>query len=98
MPNPGTPTIDQLKVFLSVVEAGSFTAAGRRLGRATSAISYTVANLETQLGVTLFNREQTRKPTLTEAGGPGPLQKCRASCRGVWPSAVPRIPRRMRLL
>src|SRR5258707_11641145 len=68
MPNPGTPTIDQLKVFLSVVEAGSFTAAGRRLGRATSAISYTVANLETQLGVTLFDREQTRKPTLTEAG------------------------------
>src|SRR5258707_14442857 len=68
MPNPGTPTIDQLKVFLSVVEAGSFTAAGRRLGRATSAVSYTVANLETQLGVTLFDREQTRKPTLTEAG------------------------------
>jgi DNA-binding transcriptional LysR family regulator len=69
MPNPGTPTIDQLKVFLSVVEAGSFAAAGRRLGRATSAISYTVANLESQLGVALFDREQTRKPTLTEAGG-----------------------------
>ena len=82
MPNPGTPTIDQLKVFLSVVEAGSFAAAGRRLGRATSAISYTVANLETQLGVTLFDREQTRKPTLTEAGA-AVLAKARGVSAGV---------------
>jgi DNA-binding transcriptional LysR family regulator len=82
MPNPGTPTIDQLKVFLSVVEAGSFAAAGRRLGRATSAISYTVANLETQLGVTLFDREQTRKPTLTDAGA-AVLAKARSVLIGV---------------
>jgi DNA-binding transcriptional LysR family regulator len=68
MPNPGMPTIDQLKVFLSVVEAGSFAAAGRRLRRATSAISYTIAHLEAQLGVVLFDRERTRKPTLTDAG------------------------------
>src|SRR5260370_34713525 len=88
MPNPGTPTIDQLKVFLSVVEAGSFAAAGRRLGRATSAISYTVANLETQLGVTLFDREQTRKPTLTEAGGAVPSQTRGGTARGGDPSAT----------
>lgn len=50
------------------METESFAAAGRRLGRATSAISYAVANLELQLGVVLFDREQTRKPTLTEAG------------------------------
>jgi DNA-binding transcriptional LysR family regulator len=50
MQSPGTPTIDQLRVFAAVVEAGSFAAAGRRLGRATSAIAYTIANLETQLG------------------------------------------------
>src|SRR5258708_1436687 len=68
MSNPGMPTIDQLKVFLGVVEAGSFAAAGRRLGRATSAISYTIAHLEAQLGVVLFDRERTRKPTLTAAG------------------------------
>jgi DNA-binding transcriptional LysR family regulator len=36
--------------------------------RATSAVSYSVANLEQQLGVALFDRERTRKPTLTEAG------------------------------
>ncbi len=68
MQGPGFPSLDQLRVFLTVVEAGSFAAAGRQLGRATSAISYAVANLEQQLGVALFDRERTKKPTLTEAG------------------------------
>lgn len=68
MRGPGTPTLDQLGVFLAVVEAGSFAAAGRRLNRATSVISYAVANLEQQLGLPLFDRESTRKPQLTEAG------------------------------
>lgn len=65
---PGFPTIDQLKVFLAVVEAGSFTAAAKRLRRAVSAISYAIANLEQQLGVELFDREGARTPALTEAG------------------------------
>jgi len=65
---PGTPTLDQLKVFLTVVEIGSFAGAARRLNRATSVISYSISNLEAQLGVTLFDRESTRKPQLTEAG------------------------------
>jgi DNA-binding transcriptional LysR family regulator len=68
MADPGTPTLDQLRVFLTVVEAGSFAGAARRLGRATSVISYSVANLEAQLGLSLFDRAATRKPTLTEAG------------------------------
>src|SRR5437764_2309699 len=68
MPKVGTPSLDQLQVFLTVVTSGSFAAAGRRLGRATSAISYTVANLERQLGIALFDRGHTRKPVLTEAG------------------------------
>jgi DNA-binding transcriptional LysR family regulator len=68
MEGPGFPSLDQLRVFLSVVETGSFAAAGRRLMRATSAVSYSIANLEQQLGVALFDRERTRKPTLTEAG------------------------------
>lgn len=62
------PTLDQLKVFLTVVETGSFAAAGRKLNRATSAISYAIANLELQLGLPLFDRESTRRPVLTEAG------------------------------
>ena len=69
MQGPGVPSLDQLTVFLTVVETGSFAAAGRRLGRATSAVSYAIANLEQQLGVQLFDRDQARRPALTEAGG-----------------------------
>lgn len=68
MANPGTPTFEQLRTFLAVVDAGSFAGAGRRLNRAVSVISYGIANLETQLGVTLFDREGSRKPQLTVAG------------------------------
>src|SRR5712671_1588319 len=68
MRGPGVPSLDQLTVFLTVVETGSFAAAGRRLGRATSAVSYAIANLEQQLGVQLFDRDQARRPALTEAG------------------------------
>ncbi|WBO23413.1 LysR family transcriptional regulator [Sphingomonas abietis] len=68
MSSPGTPTYDQLRIFLSVVETGSFAAAGRKLNRATSVISYGIANLEAQLGILLFDREGTRKPVLTPAG------------------------------
>lgn len=65
---PGTPTLDQLKVFLTVVDTGSFAGAARRLNRASSVVSYSIANLEAQLGLTLFDRETTRKPQLTQAG------------------------------
>ncbi|MDB5533610.1 MAG: Transcriptional regulator, LysR family [Hyphomicrobiales bacterium] len=68
MSGPGTPSLDQLQVFLTVVETGSFAAAGRKLRRATSAVSYAIATLEQQLGVPLFDRDRTRKPTLTEMG------------------------------
>jgi DNA-binding transcriptional LysR family regulator len=63
-----TPTFDQLRVFLAVVDVGSFAGAARKLHRATSVISYSIGNLESQLGVSLFDRESTRKPQLTEAG------------------------------
>jgi len=65
---PGTPTLDQLRIFLAIVDSGSFAAAGRKLNRAVSVISYGIANLEAQLGLTLFEREGTRKPQLTVAG------------------------------
>ncbi|MES1973057.1 MAG: LysR family transcriptional regulator [Pseudomonadota bacterium] len=68
MASPGTPTFDQLRVFLAVVETGSFAAAGRKLNRAVSVISYGIANLEQQLGLSLFDREGTRRPVLTDAG------------------------------
>jgi DNA-binding transcriptional LysR family regulator len=56
MSEPGTPTLDQLTVFLAIVEAGGFAAAARRLNRANS------------LGLTLFDRAATKTPALTEAG------------------------------
>jgi DNA-binding transcriptional LysR family regulator len=68
MSSPGTPTYDQLRIFLTVVETGSFAGAGRKLNRATSVISYGIANLEAQLGLLLFDREGTRRPILTAAG------------------------------
>jgi DNA-binding transcriptional LysR family regulator len=54
-------------VFAEVVIAGSMSAAARLLGMTPSAVSQIVANLERQMGVTLFHRS-TRKLTLTEAG------------------------------
>ncbi len=68
MPLLGCPTLDQLRVFLSVVETGSFSAAARRLNRQQSVVSYTIANLEAQLGDLLLFERQTHRPTLTKAG------------------------------
>ena len=82
MPDVGAPSLDQLRVFLTVVDEGSFAAAGRRLSRATSAVSYTIGQLERQLGVALFDRARTRKPVLTEAGA-ALLPKARAVSGGI---------------
>lgn len=68
MKSPGTPTFDQIRIFLTIVDLGSFAAAARKLNRAVSVISYGIANLEAQLGLTLFDREGTRKPVLTVEG------------------------------
>jgi DNA-binding transcriptional LysR family regulator len=60
-------TLDQLRTFIAAVEEGSFSAAGRKLRRAQSVVSQTLANLEAQLGVKLFDRS-ARYPRLTEEG------------------------------
>ena len=60
-------TLDQLRTFIAAAEQGSFSAAGRKLRRAQSVVSQTLANLEGQLGVSLFDRS-ARYPTLTEDG------------------------------
>jgi len=82
MSGPGVPTFDQLRIFLAVVETGCFAGAGRKLHRATSVISYGVANLEAQLGLVLFDREGTKRPRLTEAGR-AVLSEARAVAQGV---------------
>lgn len=68
MPEVVAPSLDHLRVFLAVMEEGSFNAAARRLGRAISVVSYAIAQLEAQLDVRLFEREGSRRPQLTEAG------------------------------
>jgi DNA-binding transcriptional LysR family regulator len=60
-------SLDQLRTFIAAADAGSFSAAGRRLGRAQSVVSQTLANLEQQLGVKLFDRG-ARYPRLTDHG------------------------------
>lgn len=60
-------TLDQIRVFLAVAEAGSFRSAANRVKRAQSAVSHAIASLEAQLGVTLFDRSGHR-PVLTSEG------------------------------
>ncbi|HWU35784.1 MAG TPA: LysR family transcriptional regulator [Methylovorus sp.] len=60
-------TLDQLRTFIAAADYGSFSEAGRRLGRAQSVVSQTLANLEAQLDVQLFDRS-ARRPTLTVIG------------------------------
>ncbi len=82
MSAPGTPTFDQLRLFLAVVETGSFAGAARKLHRAVSVVSYGIGNLEAQLGLTLFEREGTRRPKLTVAGR-AVLAEARSVAQGV---------------
>jgi len=60
-------SMDQLRTFVAAVEEGSFSAAGRKIRRAQSVVSQTLANLEAQVGVALFDRSG-RYPQLTEQG------------------------------
>ncbi len=59
--------LEQLRAFTLSVDQGSFSAAARQLGKAQSAVSTAISNLELDLGLTLFDRSR-REPTLTEAG------------------------------
>ena len=74
-------TLDQLRTFIAAAEEGSFSAAGRKLKRAQSVISQTLANLELQLGVKLFDRS-ARYPRLTD-GGRALLQEARGVADGI---------------
>lgn len=60
-------SLDQVRVFLAVVDAGSFSGAARKLKRAQSAITYAVQKLEEQFDINVFDRTAYR-PVLTPAG------------------------------
>ena len=78
----GEPTLDQLRIFIAVAEHGSFGGAAKAMGRAVSAVSYGIAQLEPGLALTLFEREGSRRPVLTAAGD-GLLAEARGVADGV---------------
>ena len=59
--------LNDMMVFLAVVEAGSFTLAAERLGIPKANVSRKVSRLESRLNITLLERS-TRSQHLTEAG------------------------------
>ena len=92
-------TLDQLRLFVAVVDSGSFSAAARELHRAQSAVSYGIANLERQLGLSLFDRV-SRTPKLTRAGEElasearavcAQVDRLKARARGVTQGIEPRL-------
>ncbi|MDG6399058.1 LysR family transcriptional regulator [Pseudomonas quasicaspiana] len=60
--------LEQMRLFVSVAEQRSFSAVARDMRRAQSAVSSAIAMLESDLGVSLFERSSGRQPRLTEAG------------------------------
>jgi DNA-binding transcriptional LysR family regulator len=60
-------TLDQIQLFLTVVDEGGFSRTAKKLNRAQSAVTYGVQKLEAQIGLSLFDRTAYR-PVLTEAG------------------------------
>ena len=59
--------MEELEVFIAVVEVGGFSAAAKRLETTPAAVSRRIKGLEQRLGVRLLQRT-TRKIRLTEAG------------------------------
>lgn len=59
--------LNDIRVFLEVVDQGSFTAAGKKLDMPTSTVSRRISRLEAQLGARLLQRT-TRKLSVTDAG------------------------------
>lgn len=73
--------LNDLRVFVQVVESHSFTEAGRRLNMPRSTVSRRVAALEKRLGVRLLHRT-TRKLELTDLGATY-YQRCSRSLQTI---------------
>jgi DNA-binding transcriptional LysR family regulator len=59
--------LNEIAIFIKVVQTGSFTQAARELSLPNSTVSHKIANLEKRLGITLIQRT-TRKLNITPAG------------------------------
>ncbi|MDP5273931.1 LysR family transcriptional regulator [Chengkuizengella axinellae] len=60
-------TIFQLQVLAEVVDSGSFTKAGEKLGLSQSGVSHTISSLESELDITLLYRNRNGI-TATDSG------------------------------
>jgi len=60
-------TLRQLRTFVAVARHGSFSQAGQVIGLSQSAVSHSIKELESEMGVRLLDRT-TREVMLTEAG------------------------------
>ncbi|NIF30814.1 LysR family transcriptional regulator [Enterobacter sp. Cy-643] len=60
-------SLRQLRVFVAVAHAGSFSRAGESIGLSQSAVSHSLKELEAELGVKVLDRT-TREVVLTPAG------------------------------
>jgi len=60
-------SLRQLRVFVAVSRYGSFSRAGEAIGLSQSAVSHSMKELETEMGVRLLDRT-TREVALTDAG------------------------------
>src|SRR5690554_3942002 len=60
-------SLDQWRALLAVIDAGGYAKAAEMLNKSQSAVSYAIAQLETSLGVAVFEL-QGRKAVTTPAG------------------------------
>lgn len=58
---------ENIELFLTVLDTGSFSAAARKLNRVPSAVSMAIANIEAELGYHLF--ERTHRKVISYRGG-----------------------------
>jgi DNA-binding transcriptional LysR family regulator len=59
--------LDEFRLFLAIVDSGSFIAGGRQFGRSPSSATRIVGEMEQRLGLRLLQRT-TRKLSLTDGG------------------------------
>ena len=59
--------VDQMRTLIAVADSGSFTKAGKALGRSKALVSKHIGELEDRLGARLLNRT-TRQVGITEVG------------------------------
>ena len=74
-------SLDEVSIFVKVVEVGSFAGAGRQMNMPSTTVSRKVLQLEASLGVRLLQRT-TRKLSLTEIGQRY-FERCQRSLAGL---------------